>query len=91
MRILVTHVGQAFFSALMVATITPRASMVVAMIVGVLPMLAGITNPSSMPLPAWMWIEMPMYLLAAGSAARIVLIRRARKHPEKDSNLRPAD
>ena len=82
----VAHVGQAFFGVLISATITPKASVVVAMIVGVLSMLAGIANLLSMPLPAWMWIDMPMCRLAAGFAARIVLSRRAGKHPETDSS-----
>ena len=49
----VADAGQAFFGALISATITPIASMAVAMIVGVLSMLAGIANLLSMPLPAW--------------------------------------
>ena len=70
--VLMAHVGQAFFGGLVAAVISGNASMVVAMIVGVLSMLAGIANMLSMPLPAWMWIEIPLYLLAAWCAARIV-------------------
>ena len=89
--ILVAHVGQAFIGGLVAAAIGRSASMVAAMIVGVLSMLAGIANLMSMPLPAWMWFEMPLYLLAAWFAARIVLGWRAGKHPGEDSNFRPAD
>ena len=64
---------------------------VVAMIVGVISMLLGIVSLMSMPLPDWMWIEMPLYPLAAWFAARIVLAWRAGKHPGEDSNFRPAD
>ena len=89
--IVVAHVGQAFIGGLVAAAIGRSASMVVAMIVGVISMLLGIANLMSMPLPAWMWIEMPLYLLAAWFAARIVLAWRAGKHPGEDSNFRPAD
>ena len=50
--------------------------MAVAMTVGLLSMVGGILNMMSMPLPAWMWIEMPLYLVAAWFAARLVLARR---------------
>lgn len=89
--IVVAHVGQAFIGGLLAAAIGRSASMVVAMIVGVISMLLGIANLMSMPLPAWVWIEMPLYLLAAWFAARIVLAWRAGKHPGEDSNFRPAD
>ena len=89
--IVVAHVGQAFIGGLLAAAIGQSASMVVAMIVGVISMLLGIANLMSMPLPAWVWIEMPLYLLAAWFAARIVLAWRAGKHPGEDSNFRPAD
>ena len=91
--ILVAHVGQAFVGGLVAAAISRNASMAVAMVVGGMSLIAGLMNMLSMPLPAWMWIEMPLYLLGAWFAARIVLARRAGtgEHPGKDSNLRPAD
>ena len=46
----VAHVGQAFFGVLISATITPKASVVVAMIVGVLSMLAGIAKENRISL-----------------------------------------
>ena len=79
--VIVAHVGQAFFGGLVAAVISRNASMVVAMIVGVLSMIAGIANMMLMPMPAWMWIELPLYLLAAYVAAQIVLARR-RAAPE---------
>ena len=75
--VIVAHIGQAFFGGLVAAAISRNAVMVVAMIVGVLSMFAGIANMMSMPLPAWMWIELPLYLLAAYVAAQIVLARRS--------------
>ena len=50
--IVVAHVGQAFIGGLVAAAIGQSASMVVAMIVEVLSMLAGIANLMSMPLPS---------------------------------------
>ncbi|MCH2160424.1 MAG: hypothetical protein MK085_00980 [Phycisphaerales bacterium] len=77
--VLVAHLGQAFFGGLVAAAISRNAAMTVAMIVGVLSMLFGIANMMMMPNPAWMWIEVPLYLLAAWLAARIVLGGRVAK------------
>ena len=77
--VLVAHLGQAFFGGLVAAGISRNAAMTVAMIVGVLSMLFGIVNMMMMPNPAWMWIEVPLYLLAAWLAARIVLGGRVAK------------
>ena len=89
--IVMADVGQAFIGGLVAAVIGRSASMVVAMIVGMISMLGGIANLMSMPLPVWMWWEIPLYLVAAWFAARIVLAWRAGKHPGEDSNFRPAD
>ena len=71
--VLVAHLGQAFFGGLVAALISRNAAMTVAMIIGVLSMLAGIANMMMVPNPAWMWIEVPLYLVAAWLAGRIVL------------------
>ena len=71
--VLVAHLGQAFFGGLVAALISRNAAMTVAMIIGVLSMLAGIANMMMVPNPAWMWIEVPLYLVAAWFAGRIVL------------------
>ncbi len=91
--ILVAHVGQAFVGGLVAAAISRNASMLVAMIVGALSLFAGIMNMMSMPLPAWMWIEMPLYLFGAWLAARIVLSRRSStgEHPGKERIIRTSD
>ena len=75
--ILVAHVGQAFVGGLVAAVIGRNATIAVAMTVGLLSMVGGILNMMSMPLPGWMWIEMPLYPVAAWFAARLVLARRA--------------
>ena len=49
----------------------------VAMIVGVLSLIAGITNAVMLSVPIWMWIEMPFYLVLAWVAGNIEVKRRA--------------
>ncbi len=75
--VMLAHLGQAFFGGWIAALISRSAPMLVAMVIGVLSMLAGLYNLSSLPAPAWMWIEVPLYLVAAWAAARLVLARRA--------------
>ena len=70
--ILAAHLGQAFFGALVAAKISRKRPMVVAMIIGVLSLIGGYINMQSIPLPTWMWIEMPLYLVAAWFAASLV-------------------
>ncbi len=74
--VMLAHLGQAFVGGWIAALISRNSSMVVAMIVGVLTLLGGLYNMSTLPLPAWMWIEVPLYLVAAWAAARLVLARR---------------
>lgn len=74
--VMVAHLGQAFVGGWVAAFISSRHSMVVAMIVGVLSMLGGIANMFMMTLPPWMWIEVPLYLVAACAAATLELKRR---------------
>jgi hypothetical protein len=47
------------------------------MIVGVLSLIAGITNAVMLSVPIWMWIEMPFYLVLAWAAGNIEVKRRA--------------
>ena len=71
--VMLAHLGQAFVGGWLAAIISRNAPMLVAMIVGSLSMIAGIYNLSTMPVPAWMWVEVPLYLLAAYIAAKITL------------------
>ena len=75
--VMLAHLGQAFFGGWIAALISRKNPMLVAMVIGVLSMLAGLYNLSTLPAPAWMWIEVPLYLVAAWVAARLVLARRA--------------
>jgi hypothetical protein len=74
--VMLAHLGQAFVGGWIAALISRNSSMLVAMVVGVLSMMAGIYNMMSLPHPSWMWIEVPLYLVAAWAAARLVLARR---------------
>ncbi len=74
--VLVAHLSQAFFGGLVAAKISTKRTMKVAMIIGVLSLIGGYINMQNMPLPTWMWIEMPLYLVASWLAATIVLKKR---------------
>jgi len=74
--VMLAHLGQAFVGGWIATLISRNSSMLVAMIVGVLSMAGGIYNMMSLPHPSWMWIEVPLYLVAAWAAARLVLARR---------------
>ena len=71
------HLAQAFTGGWLAALISKNRPMLVAMIVGGLSLVAGLINMSIIPLPGWMWIEMPLYLVAAWAAAKVELARRA--------------
>jgi len=73
--VMIAHVGQAFVGGLVAAFISKTSPMLVAMIVGSISLLGGIWNMMNMPMPAWMWVEAPLYLIAAYAAAKIKLGR----------------
>ena len=72
--VLVAHMSQAFFGGLVAAKISKKSRTTVAMIIGVLSLIGGYINMQSIPLPTWMWIEMPLYLVFAWLAAYVVII-----------------
>lgn len=74
--VLVAHLGQAFFGGWVAAILSRNNPMMVAMIVGGLSLIAGLINMLELSLPAWMWIEMPLYLVVAWIAAKLELKRR---------------
>ena len=75
--VLIAHVGQAFVGGLVAALIGRSFEMFVALVIGMSSLVSGIMNMLSLPLPAWMWIEAPLYILAAYAAAKLVMSRRA--------------
>ena len=60
-------------SHLIAAKISKKRRTTVAMIIGVLSLIGGYINMQSIPLPTWMWIEMPLYLVFAWLAAYLVI------------------
>ena len=74
--VILAHLSQAFLGGWIAARISVDRSMVVAMIVGALSLLGGILNMFNIGGPAWMWIEMPLYLVASWAAATLELKRR---------------
>ena len=74
--VLAAHLGQSFFGSWVAAAISKKQPMIVALIVGMLSLIGGILNYISIPLPTWMLIEMPLYLVVAWLAASIVIKRR---------------
>ena len=73
----VAHLAQAFFGGWAAARLGASVPMRLAMIIGVLSLLAGIYNAVSLEIPTWMWIEMPFYLVLAWVAGNIEVKRRA--------------
>ncbi|MFT4593537.1 MAG: hypothetical protein ACI9JK_001249 [Phycisphaerales bacterium] len=71
--VLFAHLSQAFMGGVVAALIAKRNMMCVALIVGSISLIGGIMNMSILPLPVWMWIEMPFYILVAYWAAKIVM------------------
>ena len=75
--VLIADVGQAFFGGWIAARISRNRVMLVAMIVGFLSLAGGIVNAMQIPLPTWMYIEMPLYLVVAWYAGSLELKRRS--------------
>jgi hypothetical protein len=75
--VLVAHLGQSFVGALVAGRLAGSRAMVLAMIIGVLSLVAGILNMMTIKGPDWMYIELPLYLVVAWLAGKIELKRRA--------------
>ena len=72
--VLVAHLSQAFIGGFVAALISNKKhAVLVAMIVGVLSLLGGIIVFMLIPGPAWLLIEMPLYLVVAWLAGKLVL------------------
>ena len=77
--VLAAHLSQSFVGGWVAARISPNQPMVVAMIVGTLTLVGGIVNMKSIPMPTWMMVEFPLYLVVAWAAARMEINRRGGK------------
>ncbi len=74
---LIAHLAQAFVGGLIAARLGTRP-VVAALAVGVLSLLGGIANALMIEPPAWMWLEMPLYLVLAWVAGDLERRRRAK-------------
>ncbi len=75
--VIVAHLAQAFVGGWVGARLAAHA-MPMALVLGVFSMIGGIANLMMITHPTWMWIEVPLYLVAAYAAGRIEVTRRAR-------------
>ena len=78
--VLAAHLGQSFFGGLVAALLSSDSPRVMALIIGVLSLIGGVVNLIDLPHPAWMWVEVPGYLLVAWFAASLAM-RLKRRSP----------
>ena len=74
--VLVAHLGQAFVGGWVAARLGASRPMALALTVGALTLVAGILNLMTIAGPAWLYIELPLYLAVAWAAGRIEQRRR---------------
>ncbi len=74
--VIVAHLSQAFVGGWVAARLGRSHPMRLALIVGGLTLLGGVFNAINISAPAWMWIEMPLYLVVAAGAGRAEVRRR---------------
>lgn len=70
------HLGQSFVGGWVAARLGTSRPMLLAMIVGVLTLVGGIMNWMTVDGPTWMMIEIPLYLVVAWLAGRMVQRKR---------------
>lgn len=74
--IVAAHLGQAFVGGWVAARLGKSYPLVLAMIIGVLSLLGGVANMMMIEHPAWMYIEIPLYLVVAYAAGMLEVRRR---------------
>ncbi len=75
--VLAAHLGQSFVGGWTAARLGASAPLVLAMIIGVLSLVGGIMNMMQIDHPAWMYVELPLYLVVAWLAGTREVRRRA--------------
>ncbi len=76
--VLAAHLGQSFVGGWVAARIGSSRPLLLAMIIGAFSLAGGIVNMMSITEgPAWMLIELPLYLVVAWFAGRMVANSRA--------------
>ena len=77
--VIAAHLGQAFVGAWVAARLAASRPMGLALIIGGLSLAGGVGAMMMIEGPAWMLIELPLYLVCAWLAGRLELARRASK------------
>ncbi len=75
--VLAAHLGQSFCGGWVAARLGASQPMLLAMAVAVLSLGGGIMNMMTIDGPAWMFIELPLYLAVGWLAGRMEVNRRA--------------
>ncbi len=70
--VMAAHLGQAFVGGWVAARMGISRPVLLALIVGGLSLAGGIANAVMLSTPAWTWIEMPLYLVVAWLAGKLV-------------------
>ena len=81
LMVMFAHLLQAFTGGWVAARLGASHPMELALIIGGLSMLGGVMNAINLSAPAWLWIEMPLYFVAAGAAGWLEQKRRAGLSP----------
>ena len=80
--VLAAHLGQSFVGGWVAARMGKSRPVLLAMIIGVLSLIGGIMNMMNITEgPSWMVIELPLYLVVAWFAGRMVQKARAGSAP----------
>jgi nitrate/nitrite transporter NarK len=75
--VILAHLGQSFVGGWVAARLGASRPMLLAMIIGVLSLAGGIMAMMMIAGPAWMAIELPLYLVVAWFAGRLEEKRRS--------------
>ena len=79
--VLLAPLGQAFVGGWVAARLAPSHPMRHALIIGVISLAGGIMAMTMLDGPAWLAIELPLYLVAAWAAGRLEARRREAAQP----------
>jgi len=75
--VLAAHLGQSFAGGWTAARLGASKPLVLALIIGVLSLVGGVMNMMQIDHPAWMYVELPLYLVVAWVAGSMETKRRA--------------
>jgi len=61
---MVAHLSQALLGGWIAARLGASRPLLLAMVVALLTLIGGVMNMMSLPGPVWMWLEIPLYMVA---------------------------